>query len=421
MRLLYDMVLKSIYLIIFLTGLFHGKAKRWLQGRKGQFERIRQMIPEDKPLVWFHCASLGEFEQGRPVIEAFRAKYPDKKILLTFFSPSGYDVRKNYPGADYILYMPLDTRRNAKNFVKLTRPEMVFFIKYEYWYNFIDVLYSNKIPVFILSAVFRPEQVFFRWYGTWFRQQLKKISFFFVQNERSASLLSQTGMTNYTISGDTRFDRVYAVVRKPESFQTAETFRKEHSILLAGSTWPQDEDLLVNFINNNQQDLRFIIAPHEINEARITQLQKRLTVKSIRYTMTPHNEVEQAKVLIIDTIGMLTYLYRYAAIAYIGGGFGTGIHNILEAAAFGIPVVFGPNFRKFQEAIDLINSGGAFSIKNSKELTEIINKLLSDNSFYSACAKINHDYISGNVGATEKIVMKIPDFLNRHNDESNDL
>ncbi|MCX6234887.1 MAG: 3-deoxy-D-manno-octulosonic acid transferase [Bacteroidetes bacterium] len=412
MHYIYDLVLKVFYLAIRCAGIFNFKAAKWIQGRRNQFDHISQAIKTERPLVWFHCASLGEFEQGRPVLEAFRREHPDFLVLLTFFSPSGYEVRRNYPDADYIFYLPFDIRKNAEKFICYTKPTLVFFVKYEYWYNYIDILFRHSIPILMLSAIFRPNQVFFKWYGGWFRHQLKKISFFFVQNDLSVGLLSDIGITNVMTSGDTRFDRVYDISQKPGSYPSLETFKQNHPLLLAGSTWPQDEDILTDFINNSNDEMKYIIAPHEVAEEHIHGLLSKLKGNAVRYSRASQEELNRTKVVIIDSIGMLSHLYQYCTVAYIGGGFGKGIHNILEAATFGKPIIFGPNFSKFQEARDLIKAGGAFSIDNRIQLTEIVMKLFEDKIFYSSCSDTCHHYIVDNKGATEKIMLKMKDFLN---------
>jgi 3-deoxy-D-manno-octulosonic-acid transferase len=412
MHYIYDLVLKVFYLAIRCAGIFNSKAAKWIKGRRNQFDHISQTIKTDRPLAWFHCASLGEFEQGRPVMEAFRREHPDFIVLLTFFSPSGYEVRRNYPDADHIFYLPFDTRKNAEKFIRYTKPTVVFFVKYEYWYNYIDILHRHGIPIIMLSAIFRSNQVFFKWYGGWFRKQLKKISFFFVQNDLSARLLSDIGITNVMTSGDTRFDRVFAISQKPGSYPPLDIFKQNHPLLLAGSTWPQDEDILIDFINNSNNEIKYIIAPHEVAEERIHGLLSKLKGNAVRYSRASHEELNLTKVVIIDSIGMLSHLYQYCTVAYIGGGFGKGIHNILEAATFGKPIIFGPNFSKFQEARDLIKAGGAFSIDNRIQFTEIVTKLFEDNIFYSSCSDTCHHYIIDNKGATERIMLKMKDFLN---------
>ena len=396
---------------ILIASLFNKKALLWINGRKNIFERIKQVInPEDK-IVWFHSSSLGEFEQGRPVIEGFRKKHPEYKILLTFFSPSGYEIRKNYNEADYIFYLPIDTISNAERFIRYVNPQLAYFIKYEYWYNFLNTLHEKNIPVFMISAIYRPEQHFFKWYGAWFRKHLRTIKHFFVQNEESKLLLNKIGINNVTVSGDTRFDRVYAILQEAKSFQLIEDFRKNKQLFIAGSTWEKDEEILYDLYSKELKDngekgkrKKYILAPHKIDESHINSIINRFEGKAVRYSKMVKAEELEADVLIIDTIGMLSHIYRYAAITYIGGGFGSGIHNILEAAVFSKPVIFGPIYQKFLEAKELIELGGAFSIDNSEKLIEIVKKLEENKFFFSRACGITHNYTFQRQGATEKIL-----------------
>jgi 3-deoxy-D-manno-octulosonic-acid transferase len=405
----------SIYLyVIFIrvASLFNGKARKWIKGRNGIFQNIREELQKEPEknkhkLVWFHCASLGEFEQGRPIMERFRKMDPDHRILLTFFSPSGFEVRKNYSGADYISYLPADTRRNAKEFTDLVQPDMVIFIKYEYWFNYLRELTVRKIPVYFASAIFRPGQHFFQWYGGWFRQQLKKITGFFVQDKESADLLFSIGINRVSVTGDTRFDRVYDIARKDKPFPVISSFCRDAEVLVAGSTWKEDEEILFPFINDDKTDLKFILAPHETQAARIDSLTKRLNKPFLKYSQANEENVQKANILIIDSIGILAYLYKFATFAYVGGGFGAGIHNILEVAAYGIPVIFGPRYEKFREAADLIRSGGAFSVKDVREFLTTVNKLLTDHEYWAHSAQECRQYIQKNQGATDKIIRHI--------------
>jgi len=383
-----------------------------MDGRKNIFERITEAL-EDEPsgearkIAWFHCASLGEFEQGRPVIEEFRKRFPDYKIFLTFFSPSGYEVRKKYNYADYIFYLPADTSHNAERFISLVNPRMVFFIKYEYWYNYLRILHQKKIPFYIISAIFRPGQHFFKWYGSWFRNQIKQVKWFFLQDNDSAKLLLQIGINSFSVSGDTRFDRVCAIARQVHSYPLVEKFCGDSQVILAGSSWAEDEEILFPMMNKSDSSLRFIIAPHEIHPARITSLVSRLKIPALKYSEANNENIHDFRVLIIDCIGILSHLYQYPFIAYIGGGFGAGIHNILEAAAFGVPVVFGPNYQKFREAKELISLGGAFTISDANQFIQITNQLLTDTEMYSGSAEKCQKYVQEHKGATEKIMEKI--------------
>ena len=385
----------------------------WLLGRHDIFSEIKKNIRPDDKIVWFHCASLGEFEQGRPIIEKFKDQNPAYKILLTFFSPSGYEIRKTWEAADYIFYLPIDTKKNASRFIDLIRPEMAFFVKYEYWYNYIRTLDKHRIPIFVVSAIFRPQQHFFKWYGRWFRNQLDRVSWFFIQNEASKDLLNSIGIEQCTISGDTRFDRVLKIAENERSFPMIERFAEGSNLIVAGSTWPQDETMILNLINNPENNFKFIIAPHEINQERIHGFIKKCNQKTIKYSEAKEESIDKANVLIIDSIGLLAFLYRYAKIAYIGGGFGKGIHNILEAVTFGKPVIFGSNFTAFQEANDLIGLKGAFSISSEKEFLQIIEKLLNNELFYRNSVNVCTKYIQDKAGATTIILDKISDLTKK--------
>jgi len=406
MRSLYTIAIYLYYIIIWIAALFHPKARLWIKGRKGVFAGLKSTFSKDDPLFWFHCASLGEFEQGRPLIEELKLQYPDHKILLTFYSPSGYEIRKDYELADHICYLPNDTPAKARKLLKIINPEAVFFIKYEFWYNILKELKSNKVATYMVSGIFREDQYFFRSYGSWFRKGLRAFSWFFVQDETSQTLLQEIGIDRVSLSGDTRFDRVAKVAKSVKSFPDIEVFTGDSRIFLAGSTWPQDEEKLCHIIEN-MPDIKMIIAPHEVHEQHIQQLQKTLPVPSLRYSSFDPGKDIQERVLIIDSIGILGNLYQYASIAFIGGGFTKGIHNILEAATFGVPVVFGPNYHIFKEAHDLISLEGAFTVKDERELLEIVQKLSEGEGFYSRCSKSCSDYIQNNIGATAHILDKI--------------
>ena len=362
--------------------------------------------------VWFHCASLGEFEQGRPVIEGFRELFPEYRIILTFYSPSGYDVKKSYAGAEGIFYMPLDTPGNAKRWIRILNPKLVFFIKYEYWFNFLTEINRKNIPVFIVSAIFHKNQPFFKGYGGWFRKQLKHISWFFLQSEDAKNLAESLGIKHFTISGDTRFDRVCKIREQPTSFPLIEQFARESRIFIGGSTWEPDESLILGLIKENIPDLKFIIAPHEVHTSRIEALEKRLQLAVgsspvLLYSeLTPENSAA-ARILIIDSIGMLAHLYQYSTFAWIGGGFGVGIHNILEAAVFGNPVMFGPNFQKFTEARELIHLGGAYCLQDENELTRIISDLIASTNEYNRVSSICKSFVENGQGATRRITQGI--------------
>ena len=411
MNLLYNISIFFYYLSILLVNPFHAKAKKWINGRKKIFQKLEAAIPKNEKIVWFHAASLGEFEQGRPLMEAFRKQYPEFKILLTFFSPSGYEIRKNDASVDFIFYLPIDSPTNVKKFIQLVNPQMAFFIKYEYWYNYLKILKKNNIPVFIVSAIFRPSQHFFQWYGEWFRKMLKNISFFFLQNQNSAALLDEIGFSNFIISGDTRFDRVFEVAQHTKEFPLIEEFAKDSKVVVAGSTWLADEKILAVYFNENKNSLKLIIAPHEIHEEHIQQILQLFKNKTLRYSGINQENINEADILIIDNIGILTHIYQYGHIAYIGGGFGKGIHNILEAATFGLPVVFGPNYQKFDEAKELVAREGAFTIDDIKGFNKTINELIENPDFYQNTSAISKIFVTESIGATEKILSRIKEFF----------
>jgi len=404
MRVLYLTGIQFYTFLIRIASVFNTKAGLWLKGRKDIFTKIRSSIEKDTPLVWFHASSLGEFEQGRPVMEFIREKYPELKILLTFYSPSGYEIRKNYSGADYIFYLPVDSPANARKFLDLINPVAVYFIKYEFWYFYLRELNRREVPVYLISAIFRPGQVFFKWYGSWYRKVLEFFNHLFVQTLASGELLKKIGIENVTIAGDTRFDRVFAIAGTAKSLPEIEPFIGGQSIIVAGSTWPPDEKLLAGWINNAQDEVKMIIAPHEVHEENIIRLEEMFECETVRYSQASPEKLAAAKVLIIDNIGMLSSLYKYGNIAYIGGGFGKGIHNILEPATFGMPVIFGPNYQKFREAVELIDLRGGFSISTYAELKELLDSFMINKSVLAVASKISKEYVKSNVGATNVIV-----------------
>lgn len=369
-----------------------------LKGEKECFDKLKSINQNDK-IAWFHCASLGEFEQGRPLLEKVKKHFPQHKILLSFYSPSGYEAKKDYSLADYIVYLPNDTRKNAKKFVSIVNPDLIFFIKYEFWYNYILELKGRRL--FQVSLILRENQYFFTWYGKWFAKQLKNFEHFFVQNQQTATLLNKIGYKNITISGDTRFDRVMTIANNAKSFQDIEEFcQGDKKIILAGSSWLADEKIIEKAIKN--LDIKLIIAPHIVEQSHINEIQE-LFPQAILYSELAENKKE-SNILIINCIGILSNLYQYCDIAYIGGGFGVGIHNTLEAATFGKPICFGTNYQKFQEAIDLINLKAAYSINNEEELKEILSSLLSDKEKYEKSATASKNYVQEKVGACKKII-----------------
>ncbi|MCO5264358.1 MAG: 3-deoxy-D-manno-octulosonic acid transferase [Lentimicrobium sp.] len=412
MRLIYSSGILFYYLFLRIAGIFSAKARAWHYGRKEMFDKLEHTFlthyasESPSPVVWFHCASLGEFEQGRPVMEAFRHQFPGYTILLTFFSPSGYNYRKNYNGADHVFYLPIDTIFNARRFVSITRPCFAVFVKYEFWFNYLNELFKNKIPVYTISAIFRPNQHFFKWYGGWFRTHLRKINRIFVQDVESAELLEMIDVSNISISGDTRFDQVISVKAQQRPFPLIDKFACDKHVIVAGSTWPPDEELILSLYAKTGNKVKFIIAPHEINPHHLGELLKKLGDKAILYSQAPGTDLSKINFLIIDSIGMLSQLYRYASIAYIGGGFGAGIHNTLEAAAYGVPVFFGPNYHRFREAREMIETGVAFSVEDSARFTPEVISLLSDNKRLKSLASKAGQYVAKRTGAT-RIIMEV--------------
>lgn len=402
-------------LLVIITGfalkavaLFNPKMKLFVEGRKNVFKTLGNKIqPKDKT-IWFHSASLGEFEQGLPVMEKIRTLYPDHKIVLTFFSPSGYEVRKNSTVADVIVYLPLDTKSNAEKFLKLVHPEMAFFIKYEYWPNYLNGLKERSIPTYLFSGIFRKDQVFFKWYGGFYRKALTAFKQFFVQNESSKLLLQQIGFNNVKVSGDTRFDRVLKILERDNSLDFVEKFKNNQLTIVCGSTWPKDEVQLLDFINTNSFGVKFIIAPHNVKPEQISELKSSISKKTILFSELKNKNLADYDIFIIDTIGILTKIYSYADIAYVGGGFGTsGLHNILEPATFGIPIVIGPNYQKFSEAVALVNMGGCISVKNKKELEETLSLLIQNEDERFEKGHISSTFVQMNKNATEIILKNL--------------
>jgi len=402
MLILYNIGIRIYYLLILFFSNFNKKAALWVKGRqKNQLNSLDQSI-------WFHFASLGEFEQGRPVLEQIRTTYPQSKIVVTFFSPSGYEIRKNTPLADAVYYLPLDTEKNAREFLSAINPTLAIFTKYEYWYHFFNQLHNRQIPLYIISGIFRPNQVFFKWYGGLHRKMLGFVTRFFVQDDQSKQLLQTLNINNVTISGDTRFDRVWANAENPKPLPVIAEFINKQKTFIAGSTWPADEQLIAKLVTQ-YPDWKFIIAPHEIGEEKIHALINILPQNStIRYSkLTTHHSPFTTQVLIIDNIGMLSSLYQYGDIAFIGGGFGAGIHNTLEAASFGLPVIFGPNYAKFKEAKDLITIGGGFTINDEASLKNVADKLVNDEAYCHVAGNKSKAYVQDNIGATNAIMSEL--------------
>ena len=406
MRFIYSFIIALYTGLIYIVSPFNRKAYLWVSGRKGWADKLREKFHDKGKVIWIHCASLGEFEQGRPVIEKIRGKNPEYRILVTFFSPSGYEIRKDWPFADHVGYLPADTPSNSMKFINIINPSAAIFIKYEFWNNYLTEIYRREIPLFLISGIFRSDQPFFKWYGTFFRSMLKKFTWLFVQDAESYELLSGLGMLNVTVAGDTRFDRVKKIADTTGEIAKIGQFRGKEKLFIAGSTWSQDEEIIAEYINKDPGKMKWIFAPHEIDGLNIERLEKLLRVKSVKYSEYAGDESE-ARVMIIDNIGLLSSAYRYAYVAAIGGGFGKGIHNILEAACWGIPVMFGPNHKKFREANELCEGKGAFSFNSFHEFAVILDKFLTDEVFYLESAKTASAYVNKNTGATDKIITEI--------------
>jgi 3-deoxy-D-manno-octulosonic-acid transferase len=404
MRLLYDLGIHLYHLGILTASLFNTKAKQWIKGRRGWMRSLASGIDPESDYIWFHCSSLGEFEQGRPVLEKIRGEKPGQKILLTFFSPSGYEIRKNYAGADHICYLPLDTPENARAFLNIIPIKQAYFVKYEFWYHFIRELKERNIPVFLISAIFRKNQFFFRRYGGWYRKMLSSYNRLFVQDAESGDLLSRHGINHFTVSGDTRFDRVYEIAEKVREIPEISKFAGSSPMVIAGSIWPPDEDLLCTYINGTDHAWKFILVPHEIDTAHILKLQHRLKKKTLVYSRLGNSDMNDARVMIIDIIGLLSSLYSYGEIAYIGGGFGKGIHNTLEAATFGMPVIFGPRYRKFREARELVDTGAGYPVQDFESLRSILDRFIDDEKMLKSSGKAARDYVNSKIGATSIIL-----------------
>lgn len=406
-KVLYNLGMLIYHFGVWVASFWNEKASKFCKGRQGVLEFLAERIDKNARYVWVHAASLGEFEQGRPIIEKLRQLKPEYKIVLTFFSPSGYEVRKNYEGADVVCYLPIDTSWSANRFLDTVNPSYAIFIKYEFWMNYISGLKRRNIPTYIVSAIFRPTQVFFKWYGVWYRKVLHCFTHLFVQNQVSLDLLSSIGVKNVSLSGDTRFDRVADIAAKSKELPIVSAFAQGSKVIVAGSSWPKDEDILCDYFNNHPE-VKMILAPHEIHQAHLDSIVSKLKRPYVFYKDTDEAAAAKADCLIINCFGLLSSIYKYGEVAYIGGGFGVGIHNTLEAAVYGMPVLFGPNYGRFQEAVDMVKRGGAFSIQSNGEYNELMDSLLAENSslLKSASAQ-TADYVNENRGATERIVNEV--------------
>ena len=391
-----------------IAAIFDHKIRLMWRGQRRAFRILKRKVDPNAKYVWVHAASLGEFEQGRPIIERIRLEHPDYKILLTFFSPSGYEVRKNYPGADIITYLPIDTVTNARRFLRTVRPVAAFFIKYEFWYNYLHVLRHRKVPVYSVSSIFRPDQIFFRWYGRQYAHVLKCFTRFFVQNEESRMLLEKIGIHEVEITGDTRFDRVMTIKSLAKELPIVESFVKgSEKVFVAGSSWGPDEDVFIPYFNKHK-DWKLIIAPHVIGEVHLKQILSKLQRNTVRFTQTTPEEAATADCLLIDCFGLLSSIYNYGTVAYIGGGFGVGIHNTLEAAVWDMPVIIGPNNKKFEEAQGLMQAGGCFEIHDAAEFETLMDRFDTDKAFLKDSSEKAGQFVKGQAGATDRILYAVP-------------
>ena len=405
MFFLYNIAILLVGWVLRILAIFNKKIRLFVNGRKTIFDSLKAEISATDKVVWFHCASLGEFEQGRPIIERFKQQFPSFKILLTFFSPSGYEIRKQYEMADLVTYLPLDSKKNAKKFIEMAHPTLAVFVKYEFWPQMLKELKSKQTHTILISGIFRKEQFFFKWYGKWLQKSLQSFHHFFVQNKQSQELLAKIGILNSTVHGDTRFDRVFMVSKQDNTIDNLEDFAKDKAILVAGSTWPKDEELVINYINKNTaSNFKTILAPHTISLKHLALLKSRIVKNTVLFSEYKKNKVGNAEVLIIDSIGILNKVYSYADIVYVGGGFGTGIHNILEPATFGLPIIIGPNYHKFNEAKVLINLGACKVIKNENELENELNFLFKNEEKRIERGAISKSYVQDHLGATDLVI-----------------
>ncbi len=404
---MYNILLYLYELGIIVATLFSDKVKKMWKGERDAFKLLKEKVDPEAQYAWFHAASLGEFEQGRPIIEEYRRVFPQHKILLTFFSPSGYEVRKNYDGADIVCYLPIDTPTNALRFLRTVRPVVAFFIKYEFWYNYLHILRHRNVPVYSVSSIFRKEQIFFKWYGYQYRHVLKCFTHFFVQNEESKRLLATLGMNNVIVTGDTRFDRVIQIAKESKSIPVVKAFKNGKNVFVAGSSWLPDEQIFLPYFAKHP-DWKVIIAPHVIDESHLEQIMKLLEGRKVlRYTQIDADDVNiigEAEVLIIDCFGLLSSIYKYGNVAYVGGGFGVGIHNLPEAAVWNIPVIFGPNHQKFQEAKELKECGGGISINDANDFQKVMDEFIASEEQLTAAANAAGTYVKSRSGATEKLL-----------------
>lgn len=402
MKLLYNFAIGCYQAAVSMAGCFNKKAHKLSHGEHEALKGLKANLHPDGNYIWIHAASLGEFEQGRPLIESIRAKHPEQRILLTFFSPSGYEVRKNYDGVDYVSYLPFDLSWNVEKFLDIVKPRKAIFVKYEFWYNYLHELQHRHIPTYLISSIFRKEQIFFRPYGGMFRSMLRCFTHLYVQDKASQELLSQIGINNVTVAGDTRFDRVITIYRQARQIPLIERLTKGHFSIVAGSSWQPDEELFIRYFNNHPEQ-RLVIAPHEIHEEHLAAIEAKLTRPHLRLSQANEANIAQADCLIVDSFGLLSSIYRYGQVAYIGGGFGAGIHNCLEASVYGMPVIFGTNYKKFREAREMLTARCAFSIENYQQLENLLDRLSTQPDYLEQTGRTAHSYIHDNAGATDVI------------------
>ena len=406
MQFLYNILIFKASLVLKIIAIFNKKIKLFVDGRKETFTKLKQHINKTDKVIWMHCASLGEFEQGRPILEKLKEKHPTKKLVLTFFSPSGYEVRKNYKEADVVCYLPLDSAKNAKKFLNIVHPETAIFVKYEFWPNLLKELKIRNIDTILISGIFRKDQAFFKWYGSFMRKALSSFSYFFVQDKLSETLLKSIRIEHVSTCGDTRFDRVYEITKQDNQLDFVSKFKNNCYTLVAGSTWKEDEELLVNYINSSASEKeKFIIAPHNINEKEIQELKNSISKKVVLFSENGEKKLEAYQVFIIDTIGILTKVYSYADIAYVGGGYTkSGVHNVLEPATFGIPIIIGPNYSKFIEVKELVDREACFSVNNSQKLSVLLSSFFIDKIKRLETGSRALNYVINKTGATTKIL-----------------
>ncbi len=401
---IYNLAIVIVSFFLKIVAVFNPKIKLFVHGRKNTFYDLVSQISKEDHIIWLHTASLGEYEQGLPIIEKLKVAYPSHNILVTFFSPSGYEVKKNSSAANIVTYLPLDTQKNAEQFLAIVHPELAIFVKYEIWPNYLRALKKKQIPTLLISSIFTKEQIFFKWFGGFLRQALSTFTHFFVQDKNSELLLNSIHLNNGSISGDTRFDRVSEIVEQDNSLEFMTSFKNDTLCLVCGSTWPEDEAILIDYINSSPKPIKFVLAPHTIKAGQIDKLVKSVSKKTVLYSEIQDKDLSQFEVLIVDTIGILTKIYSYADIAYVGGGFATGLHNTLEPAVFGIPVIIGPKYHGFKEAEDLVSQQGILVVKNNSELGDLLNKLEDNKKYLKTTGDINASYIAKNKGASLQIM-----------------